>query len=442
MTTMTPPPTDTPPPPPPPAGPPPGAPTRRLQRSRTDKVAGGVAGGLGEYFTLDPVLFRVLFAVGAFFGGFGLVAYAVLWFALPEAGDTATSPVDRLGAWLRAHNVPLWLAGVVAVVAFWVLVGGFGGWWSHGFFFPGAAVIGVVLLIVAFSRRGATQPTAAPVPPTPPFGPGGPSSTTPLSTVAGTDPYADPTISLMKTSDDDGVAGAADAADGKPMDEWYREARERGRVRRRRARPVLLATLAAAVVGLGIVVVADAATGVALPVYAVVGGAIVLLGLVTGIVLRRPPFSLIWFLVPALVWLAAFAGTHTSFRDGAGEVAYRPTSASELDDDYRLAFGRLTLDLRGVYDDASTTGGPDEVVVRVGAGVARVLVPEGAEVTVVGQVRAGTVLIDGRDERDGRGDGSGWRTNVTVPPSGSDGPRLGVVLQVTDGAAVVDHVAG
>ena len=439
MTTMTPPPTDTPPPPPPPAGPPPGAPAARLQRSRTDRVAGGVAGGLGEYFKLDPVLFRVLFAVAAFFGGFGLVAYAVLWFALPEAGDTATSPVDRLGAWLRQHNVPLWVAGVVGVVLFWLLVGGFGGWWSHGFFFPGAAVIGVVLLVVAFSRRGATAPPAPPAGPTTPgapsFGPGGPSSSTPMPSLAGTGPDGAPTVSLSKP-------GEPGADDDKPMDQWYREARERGRRRRRRARPLFLATLGALVVGLAVVVVVDAASGVALPVYGMVAASIVVLGLVVGLLARRPAFSLVWFLVPALFWVAAFAGTHTSLHDGAGEVAYRPTSARELDDDYRLAFGRLTLDLRGVYDDTSSSGAPDRVFVRVGAGVARVLVPEGAEVTVVGQVRTGTVLVDGEDEREGRGDGSGWRTRVTIPSSGSDGPELAVVLQVTDGAAVVDHVAG
>ncbi|MHA3703678.1 PspC domain-containing protein [Jatrophihabitans sp. YIM 134969] len=420
MTTMTPPPTDTPPPPPPPAGPPPGAPARKLQRSRTDKVAGGVAGGLGEYFALDPVLFRVLFAVAAFFGGFGLVAYAVLWFALPESGDTTTSPVDRLGGWLKAHNVPLWLAGVVAVVGFWLLVGGFGGWWGHGFFFPGAAVIGVVLLIVAFSRRGATGTDERPPPP-------GPTDTAPFPPHDG--PAGAPTISLLKAADDD-----------KPMDQWYREARERGRARRRRARPLFLATLGATVVALAIVAIVDAASGVALPVYGLVAGGTVLLGLLAGVLARRPAFSLIWFLVPALVWIAAFGGTHTSFRDGAGEVAYRPTSVADLDDDYRLAFGRVTLDLRGVYDDAATRGTPERVVVRVGAGVARVVVPEDADVTVVAQVRLGAVLVDGVDERHSR-QGAGWRATTRIPPTGSDGPPLLVVLQVTDGAAVLDHVA-
>lgn len=452
MTTMT-PPTDTPPPdgppPPPPMGPPPGPggpgapfgpfgpggpfgpfgprPTRRLQRSRTDKVAGGVAGGLGEYFGLDPVLFRVLFAVAAFFGGFGLVAYGALWFLLPEAGDSQTSPVDRLGRWLSERHVPLWLAAVVAVAVFWILVGGFGGWAWHGFFFPGAAVVGVVLLVVAFSRRGAT---------------GGPPAAGAGSVPPGPSPYTtgptDPTISLLKPGDE---ATPEQETQERPMDSWYREARERGRQRRRRARPLLLTTLAAFVVGLAIVIVVDAASGVALPVYGVVGGGIALLGLVVGVIARRPSFSLIWLVIPSVVWVAAFGGTHVSFRDGAGEVTYRPTSAAALQDDYRLAFGRATLDLRDVYANTAAAGGPSTVTLRVGAGVSRVIVPRDANVTVVGQVKFGTVLVDGADRSPDHRGWSGWRNRIRIASGGSDGPDLQVILQVTDGAAVVDHAA-
>src|SRR5262249_31355461 len=80
-----PPPDETPPPGPDfgPAGPPPAAP-RQLRRSDSNRVAAGVAGGLGEYFAVDPVLFRVLFAVTAFFGGAGILAYVIAWAAIPE----------------------------------------------------------------------------------------------------------------------------------------------------------------------------------------------------------------------------------------------------------------------------------------------------------------------------------------------------------------------
>jgi phage shock protein PspC (stress-responsive transcriptional regulator) len=57
---------------------------RRLTRSTSDKYVSGVAGGLGRYFGLDPVLFRVAFGVSCVFGGVGLVAYLALWLFLPR----------------------------------------------------------------------------------------------------------------------------------------------------------------------------------------------------------------------------------------------------------------------------------------------------------------------------------------------------------------------
>lgn len=55
----------------------------RLTRSETDKRIGGVAGGIAEYFGIDPTLTRIGFVVAAFMG-WGLIAYAVLWIVLPR----------------------------------------------------------------------------------------------------------------------------------------------------------------------------------------------------------------------------------------------------------------------------------------------------------------------------------------------------------------------
>jgi phage shock protein C len=63
---------------------------RRLTRSRDDKFVGGVAGGLGSYFDVDPVLVRVGFAISTLFSGAGLVAYLVLLFVLPQADEPST----------------------------------------------------------------------------------------------------------------------------------------------------------------------------------------------------------------------------------------------------------------------------------------------------------------------------------------------------------------
>ena len=57
---------------------------RKLYRSRTNRQLAGVAGGLAQYFTIDPTLIRVLFVVFALVGGSGLVAYLVLWIVVPE----------------------------------------------------------------------------------------------------------------------------------------------------------------------------------------------------------------------------------------------------------------------------------------------------------------------------------------------------------------------
>ena len=58
--------------------------TNRLYRSTTDKVIGGVAGGLGNYLTLDPVIVRVLFVLLAIFGGSGVLVYIIMWIIIPE----------------------------------------------------------------------------------------------------------------------------------------------------------------------------------------------------------------------------------------------------------------------------------------------------------------------------------------------------------------------
>jgi phage shock protein PspC (stress-responsive transcriptional regulator) len=66
---------------------------KRLYRSASDKVFGGVAGGIAEYFAIDPVIIRVIFVLLAIFGGGGLLIYIVLWIALQEKGS-ATNPTE------------------------------------------------------------------------------------------------------------------------------------------------------------------------------------------------------------------------------------------------------------------------------------------------------------------------------------------------------------
>lgn len=57
---------------------------KRLYRSTTDRVIGGVASGLATYFNLDPLLVRLLFIIFTIFGGGAVVIYIVLWIVTPE----------------------------------------------------------------------------------------------------------------------------------------------------------------------------------------------------------------------------------------------------------------------------------------------------------------------------------------------------------------------
>jgi phage shock protein PspC (stress-responsive transcriptional regulator) len=56
----------------------------KLYRSTADKMIGGVAGGLAEYFDIDPTIVRVLFVVVTLVGGGGILAYIILWIVVPE----------------------------------------------------------------------------------------------------------------------------------------------------------------------------------------------------------------------------------------------------------------------------------------------------------------------------------------------------------------------
>ena len=58
---------------------------RRLYRSWSNKVIGGVCGGLGEYFGIDPNVIRLISVLLVFFGGLSLWVYIVMWIVLPQA---------------------------------------------------------------------------------------------------------------------------------------------------------------------------------------------------------------------------------------------------------------------------------------------------------------------------------------------------------------------
>ena len=82
---------------------------KRLYRNENSKIIGGVASGIANYFGIDPIVVRILFVVLAFAGGTGLVAYFILWLAVPS---TATNEIGGIRKKLYRDNDEKFIAGV------------------------------------------------------------------------------------------------------------------------------------------------------------------------------------------------------------------------------------------------------------------------------------------------------------------------------------------
>ena len=69
---------------------------KTLYRSETNRILAGVAGGLGEYFEVDPVLIRIIFILLTVFGGGGVLIYLILWILIPNETDNNKNSEDTI----------------------------------------------------------------------------------------------------------------------------------------------------------------------------------------------------------------------------------------------------------------------------------------------------------------------------------------------------------
>jgi phage shock protein PspC (stress-responsive transcriptional regulator) len=390
--------------------PPPATGRRLLRRSRTNRVAAGVSSGLGEYFGLDPVLFRVLFATSAFFGGAGILAYLLAWAAIPEEG-TEHAPIDGWIQALRRRRVPVWLVAIVGGLVLWAAAFS---WWAPGPFFP---VIAVIVLLVVFYGRRDMQASARPTPPT------------------AADPG--PAVDLTKTEAETETMPTADAPvppAGQPnwvgdARAWFDESRAASRARRRRALPVRIAILGTLVAALTVLGIVDGFTGIQLQAYFWTSLGILVVGLLAGLVLRRFPISLTSLLVPSVLGVVAFGGSHASLHDGFGQRDWRPTSAAATD--YRLAFGQGVLDLRKV----APASVPSRIDITVGAGQVKILAPKTLNLTVEANIHFGQLSVDGEFPEHG---GAGL-SRIVDPPKGATGAPITVDVHLADGSVRVER---
>jgi phage shock protein PspC (stress-responsive transcriptional regulator) len=138
---------------------------RRLRRSSSDRVLAGVSGGLGSYFGVDPVIFRIGFALSVFFGGIGAVAYLLLAVFVPTDGDPDRAQrigarLQRAGIWRGLGIVAL---ALVAICGLFALAGGAAfavalGWGAA----VAIAIIAIGVLVAVTGFRGGARWLIAP----------------------------------------------------------------------------------------------------------------------------------------------------------------------------------------------------------------------------------------------------------------------------------------
>ena len=328
------------------------APPRRLVRADDGRWLGGVCAGLGRYFDVNPLIYRIAFAALALAGGTGVLLYLAAWLVIPGERSEESVAVEAL----RRHRDHPWLLLGAGLLAFGALLtlseARF--WPSTGNLWLAATLGGAALVWWHVSNRDRTPRTASSATETvPSAGEAAPSTPPTPSSPPVPKPPARPSLFA----------------------------------------PVLGALLAAA--GLfGLLAVLDV-YDVDLAVALAAGVAIVGVAIAIGAMTQRRVGGLVFL---GLVMLAAFgvaAMTPVSISSGVGEKQVQPETFAALQSSYELGMGELDLDLTSVTLPDGTT----PVDANVGVGSLVITVPRNVALEIDAQAGVGEINVLGlRDD--------------------------------------------
>jgi len=357
--------------------PPPAAPLRLLRRSSTDRIFGGVCGGLGRYWNVDPVVLRVVFGVSLLLGGFGLFAYLAMWLLIPD--DTASPTARFVESW-GLRIVGAGVAFIAAMIGLGLLfsdaIGG-------GGVVLGALLAGVIVWIVMSQRAGTPASQVAPVPPAEPVG----------YAYGGGGGYA-PTTALP-------------APPGPPA-----PPRERSYLG--------LIGLFAAMAASGVAILFGGSATVVLASALLALGVTMLVGAFMG----RAKWLLI-FAIPLAMLLAVVSQVERADLS-AGQRVWEPTTAG---DTYALTVGTVDVDF-SQWQGLPAPG--DEISLDMGVGEVRVDAPRNWDLELVSTFERADVRVDGKPVT---GQRVGGEQIVKIPAASgtADGSlRLSVDMQAGD----------
>jgi phage shock protein PspC (stress-responsive transcriptional regulator) len=368
--------------------------SRRLSRPHDGRMVAGVCRGLGDYFDVDPVIFRVLLAVLAFFGGAGILAYGVGWLLIPDANSETT----RLEHWLRGRRGDrrrdaLIVVGALIVFAVFTNNFLFSNRFDYALVIVALVVAGTALVGRVASPATATERTTA----APPYGP---PNWTPSGSSTWT-PTGSPTWSPTPAT--------------------------------RRPRSWLgLLTVGATMLTAGIFGVV-AATGAAHPQPADVLAAcvgVVGLGLLVGAFVGRARWSLIPLGLLLVACLAAADALPRNLTWTSGDRTWAPVGTA-VQRSYVLGAGDATLDLTQLTPGQNLT-----ISSSTGAGELLVVVPRGSAVDLTAHAGVGRIEAFGQDHS-----GPGVMEQVNIAGSAAPPLTLTLNLRVGFGEVVVRHAA-
>ncbi|MDR7302564.1 PspC domain-containing protein [Haloactinomyces albus] len=390
----------------------------RPVRPRTGTKLGGVSAALGNRYGIDPVLVRVAFVVGTFYGGAGIVLYLLGWLLLPREG-TGRPGESRSHTTSGPMLVLLVLLLIPALFAVTDLAGLFG-----------LILGGLALYLLHRHYRDRTPRDRTPAPGSPaqveqPTGgenntwvyPGADRDSAGYSTAAETERTSPPSW--------DPLGAAPFAWDLPEPGEQHQPEPEPPRAQRR---SVTLVTLGLALSAGGI----SMASGMSPADAVAIGVGVLGTGMVVGAFLHGGR-GLIGFAVPAAVLAMLLSVLPIDPWRGFTSQQVRPDTIGAVRGNYTGSVGNIELHL----DDLRFAEGQDlGTRAHIGLGNISVHLPPDVDATVRCSTDMGAVDCLG-EQREGR------QPRVETTDFGADGPGGGTItLDLTAGTGNVEVFRG
>ena len=338
-----------------------------VKRSTDDRWVAGVCSGVARYLNIDPVIVRIVIAVLTIVGFAGAILYAAAWLLLPSE-DAEKSLVAE---WFnideneeQVRKIGLVSAGVIAVFS---LLGDSGNWWGLGWLLVPIAAL--YYLFVVRPNKSDKEAIKAQV------------------------------MADMPSSDT--ITADVQAKIDKKVAEKLAHARQP------KSKALTLLTLSLIAIGVAITrIYADTNDDVGWTTYVAVALAITGVGLVIGTFWGHggPLIAL------GLVLGLALAIGSVIPNGRIGEQSPTPTTAAGVDSSYEHGVGLLELDLTDVADPTELLG--RTITLDNGVGQTKVIVPEGLNVTIDGELELGEISVFGRKQH-------GTENAIKLPASGT-----------------------